>query len=150
MKERMYSMQDKEIKPHIDRLKKDPSMNEILNFTQAILKKLPESEKTTDNSQTDNGNKSNAETINSLVTAAQSFINPTTLSLLSRTLNQTEIKKDDSNSSTLKLKVEQLSAELSEVKEELNHAKIQLAEKSQRLEELETSVQYLKRRRRRR
>jgi DNA repair ATPase RecN len=143
-------MEDNEIKPHIDRLKKDPSMNEILNFTQAILKKLPENEKTTDNSQADNDNQKNAETINSLVTAAQSFINPTTMSLLSRTLNQTEIKKEDSNFSTLKIKVEQLSAELSEVKEELNQAKIQLAEKSQRLEELETSVQYLKRRRRRR
>lgn len=143
-------MKDHEIKPHIDRLKKDPSMNEILNFTQAILKKLPDNEKTTDNSATVNDNQSNADSINSLVTAAQSFINPTTMSLLSRTLNQTEIKKEDSNSPTLKIKVEQLSAELSEVKEELNQAKIQLAEKSQRLEELETSVQYLKRRRRRR
>ena len=147
MIERMYFMKDHEIKPHIDRLKKDPSMNEILNFTQAILKKLPDNEKTTDNSATVNDNQSNADSINSLVTAAQSFINPTTMSLLSRTLNQTEIKKEDSNSPTLKIKVEQLSAELSEVKEELNQAKIQLAEKSQRLEELETSVQYLKRRR---
>ncbi|UYZ20265.1 hypothetical protein [Mesobacillus jeotgali] len=142
-------MNENDMKPHIDSFKKDPSLNEILNFTQAILKKLPENEKTNDNSQANNENKPNAETINSLVTTAQSFINPTTLSLLSRTLNQTENKKEDSNSSTLNLKVEQLAAELSEVREELNQAKIQLSEKGQRLEELEATVQFLKRRRRR-
>lgn len=138
-----------EVKPYIDRLKKDPSLNEILNFTEAILKKLPENEKATDKIEAPKDNQLNAETLNSLVTTAQSFINPTTLSLLSRTLNQSEIKEKDSDTTSLKHKVEQLSAELSEVKEELNQTKIQLAEKIQRLEELETTVQYLKRRRRR-
>ncbi|MBT2686127.1 hypothetical protein [Bacillus sp. ISL-37] len=142
-------MNENEVKPYIDRLKKDPSLNEILNFTEAILKKLPENEKATDKIEAPKDNQLNAETLNSLVTAAQSFINPTTLSLLSRTLNQSEIKEKDSDTTSLKHKVEQLSAELSEVKEELNQTKIQLTEKNQRLEELETTVQYLKRRRRR-
>jgi DNA repair ATPase RecN len=142
-------MNENEVKPYIDRLKKDPSLNEILNFTEAILKKLPENEKATDKIEAPKDNQLTAETLNSLVTAAQSFINPTTLSLLSRTLNQSEIKEKDSDTTSLKHKVEQLSAELSEVKEELNQTKIQLTEKNQRLEELETTVQYLKRRRRR-
>jgi DNA repair ATPase RecN len=142
-------MNENEVKPHIDRLKKDPSLNEILNFTQAILKKIPENEKATDKIEAPKDNQLNAEKINSLVTTAQSFINPTTLSLLSKHLNQSEIKEKDSDTTSLKHKVEQHSAELREVKEELNQTKIQLAEKIQRLEELETTVQYLKRRRRR-
>ncbi|ESU33621.1 hypothetical protein G3A_05305 [Bacillus sp. 17376] len=139
-------MNEKEVKPHIEDLKKDPTLNEILNFTQGIFKKLPENDKVTDNSKADKDSQLNAETLNSLVTAAQSFINPTTLSFLSKTLNQSEIKEKDSNPTSLKHKVEQLTAELSEVKEGLNEAKTQLSEKIKRLEEL---VQYLKRRRRR-
>ena len=142
-------MNENEVKPHIDRLKKDPSLNEILNFTQAILKKIPENEKAADKIEAPKENQLSAEKLNSLMTAAQSFINPTTLSLLSKNLNQSEIKEKDSDTTSLKHKVEQLSAEWSEVKEELNQTKIQLAEKIHRLEELETTVQYLKRRRRR-
>ncbi|GAE44362.1 hypothetical protein [Mesobacillus boroniphilus] len=86
-------MNEKEVKPHIEDLKKDPTLNEILNFTQGIFKKLPENDKVTDNSKADKDSQLNAETLNSLVTAAQSFINPTTLSFLSKTLNQSEIKE---------------------------------------------------------
>ncbi|WP_102263072.1 hypothetical protein [Mesobacillus jeotgali] len=142
-------MNGNEIKPHIDRLKKDPSLNEILNFTQTFLKKIPENEKAADKIEAPKENQLSAEKINSLMTTAQSFINPTTLSLLSKNLNQSEIKEKDSDTTSLKHKVEQLSAEWSEVKEELKQTKIQLAEKIHRLEELETTVQYLKRRRRR-
>lgn len=142
-------MNENEVKPYIDRLKKDPSLNDILNFTEAILKKLPENEKATDKIESPKDIQLNAETLNCLVTAAQGFINPTTLSLLSRTLNQSEIKEKDSGTTSLKNKVEQLSTDLSEVKEELKQTKTQLAEKTHRLEELETTVQYLKRRRRR-
>ncbi|MBT2693805.1 hypothetical protein [Bacillus sp. ISL-55] len=142
-------MNENEVKPYIDRLKKDPSLNEILNFTEAILKKLPENANATDRIEAPKDKQLSAATLNSLVTTAQSFINPTTLSLLSRTLNQSEIKEENSDTTSLKLKVEQLSAELSEVKEEFNQTKLQLIEKNQRLEELEATVQSLKRRRRR-
>lgn len=142
-------MNENEIKPHIDRLKKDPSLNEILNFTQAILKKIPENEKAADKIDAPKENQLSSEKLNSLMTTAQSFINPTTLSLLSKNLNQSEIKEKDSDTTSLKHKVEQLSAEWSEVKEELNQTKTQLEEKIHRLEELETTVQFLKRRRRR-
>ncbi|WLR56889.1 hypothetical protein LC048_08490 [Mesobacillus subterraneus] len=142
-------MNENEVKPYIDRVKNDPSLNEILHFTESILKKLPENEKATDKIEAPKDNQLNAETLNSLVTAAQGFINPTTLSLLSRTLNQSEIKEKDSDTTSLKDKVELFSADLSEVKEELKQTKTQLAEKTHRLEELETTVQYLKRRRRR-
>ncbi|WP_226676658.1 hypothetical protein [Mesobacillus jeotgali] len=144
-------MNENEFKPHIDPLKKDPSLNEIFNFTQEIIKKLPEdtNEKANENSNPTEKNQLNADTLNSLVTAAQSFVNPTTLSLLSKALKQSENKDDNREIPNLKLEVEQLSDELSEVKEELNQTKTQLAEKIHRLEELETTVQYLKRRRRR-
>ncbi|WP_213367880.1 hypothetical protein [Mesobacillus boroniphilus] len=138
-------MNDKEIKPHIDRLKKDPSLSEILNFTEAIIKKLPEDtkENVTENNIPAVKNQLNADTLNSLVKSAQSFVNPTTLSLLSRALNQSEIKDENPESPNLRLEIEHLSAELSEVKEELNQIKIQLAEQSQRFEDLETNVQIL-------
>ncbi|MBT2637955.1 hypothetical protein [Bacillus sp. ISL-39] len=145
-------MNENDIKPHIDRLKKDPSLNEILNFTQAVLKKSsekPDEGKVTDHIKADGNNQLNADTLDTLVASAQSFLNPATLSLLSKTLNQSELKKEDSKSSSLKHKVEQLSAEMNEVREELNQTKTQLAEKNKRLEELEETVQYLKRRRRR-
>jgi chromosome segregation ATPase len=144
-------MNESEIKPHIDRLKKDPSLNEILNFTQAIIKKMPEgiNETATENIEPAEKNKLNVDTLNSLMTTAQSFVNPTTLTLLSKAIKQTEVKDESSEITSLKLEFEQLSAEMSEIKEELNQTKTQLAEKIQRLEELETTVQYLKRRRRR-
>jgi DNA repair ATPase RecN len=145
----MNFMNEKEIKPYIDRLKKDPSLNEILNFTQSFLKKYSHNGKSTEKIESEKGTQLNAEALTSLVTTAQSFINPTTLSLLSTTLSQPEIKEEDSNSFSLEFKVEQLSAELSKVIEDLNEAKVQLAERSQRLEELEATVLYLKRRKRR-
>lgn len=150
-KERVYFVNENDIKPHIERLKKDPSLNEIFNFTQEVLKKLPEktNENATDHKKTTENNPVNADTLNSLVTAAQSFVTPTTLSLLSKTLKQSEIKEENSKITSLKLEFEQLSAEVAEVKQQLNETKIQLAEKSKRLEEIETTVQNLKRRRRR-
>ncbi|MFT9596922.1 hypothetical protein [Mesobacillus sp.] len=146
-------MNENDIKPHIDRLKKDPSLDEILNFTEVILKnssKKKDEGKVADSFKAAENNQSSADSLNSLVTTVQSFINPTTLSLISKTLNPSDIKEQDSDTTSLKQKVEQLSAELSEVKVALNQTKTQLAEKSQRLEKLEASVEYLKSRRRRR
>lgn len=145
-------MNENETKPYIDRLKKDPSLNEILNLTQAILKKSSDKKdegKGSDILKAAENKQLSTDTLDTLKASAQSFLNPTTLSLLSRTLNQSEMKKEDSSSSSLKLKVEQLSAEMNEVREDLDETKTQLAEKSKRLEELEATVQYLKRRRRR-
>lgn len=152
MIERVYFMNENETKPYIDRLKKDPSLNEILNLTQAILKKSSDKKdegKGSDILKAAENKQLSTDTLDTLKASAQSFLNPTTLSLLSRTLNQSEMKKEDSSSSSLKLKVEQLSAEMNEVREDLDETKTQLAEKSKRLEELEATVQYLKRRRRR-
>lgn len=144
-------MNENDVKPLVERLKNDPSMDEILNFTQEVLSKLPEktNENVNDNKKTAENTQVNAEALNSLVAAAKTFVNPTTLSLLSKTLNQSEIKKQDSNAFSLKLEVEQLSAELAEIKKQLNETKIQLAEKSEHLDGLKTTVQNLKRRKRR-
>lgn len=140
-------MNEKDIKPHIDSLKKEPSLDGILNFTQAIFNQLPE-EHNDEVSQSQN-NHFNADNLNSLMAAVQGFVNPTTLSLLSKTLNKSDTKKEDANTTSLENENEQLSAELNEVKEQLNAMKSDLAENSKRLQELESEVQNLRRRRRR-
>lgn len=140
-------MNEKDIKPHIDSLKKEPSLDGILNFTQAIFNQLPE-EHNDEVSQSQN-NHFNADNLNSLMAAVQGFVNPTTLSLLSKTLNKSDTKKEDANTTSLENETEQLSAELNEVKEQLNAMKSDLAENSKRLQELESEVQNLRRRRRR-
>lgn len=147
-------MNEKDIKPHIDSLKKEPSLDGILNFTQAIFNQLPE-ENNDEVSQSQN-NHFNADNLNSLMAAVQGFVNPTTLSLLSKTLNKSDAKKEDANTTSLENETEQLfyeneklSAVLNEVKEQLNAMKSDLAENSKRLQELESEVQYLRRRRRR-
>ncbi|NKE06101.1 hypothetical protein [Mesobacillus selenatarsenatis] len=140
-------MNEKDIKPHIDSLKKEPSLDGILNFTQAIFNQLPE-ENNDEVSQSQN-NHFNADNLNSLMAAVQGFVNPTTLSLLSKTLNKSDTKKEDANTTSLENENEKLSAELNEVKEQLNAMKSDLAENSKRLQELESEVQYLRRRRRR-
>lgn len=140
-------MNEKDIKPHIDSLKKEPSLDGILNFTQAIFNQLPE-EHNDEVSQSQN-NHFNADNLNSLMAAVQGFVNPTTLSLLSKTLNKSDTKKEDANTTSLENENTQLSAELNEVKEQLNAMKSDLAENSKRLQELESEVQNLRRRRRR-
>lgn len=140
-------MNEKDIKPHIDSLKKEPSLDGILNFTQAIFNQLPE-EHNDEVSQSQN-NHFNADNLNSLMAAVQGFVNPTTLSLLSKTLNKSDTKKEDANTTSLENENTQLSAELNEMKEQLNAMKSDLAENSKRLQELESEVQNLRRRRRR-
>lgn len=140
-------MNEKDIKPHIDSLKKEPSLDGILNFTQAIFNQLPE-EHNDEVSQSQN-NHFNADNLNSLMAAVQGIVNPTTLSLLSKTLNKSDTKKEDANTTSLENENTQLSAELNEVKEQLNAMKSDLAENSKRLQELESEVQNLRRRRRR-
>ena len=146
-------MNENDVKPLVERLKNDPSMDEILNFTQAMLNKLPETneEKTADHKDTSESiNISiNKESLNSLMKAVQSIVNPATISYLSKTFKQPESKEDDSGAANLKDKVDQLSAELEQIKEELSQTKAGLADNSQNLEILETEVKYLKGRRRR-
>lgn len=146
-------MNEKDIKPHIDSLKKEPSLDGILNFTQAIFNQLPE-EHNDEVSQSQN-NHFNADNLNSLMAAVQGIVNPTTLSLLSKTLNKSDSKKEDANTTSLENETEKLSyeneqlpVELNEVKEQLNVMKCELAENNKRLQELESEVQYLRRRRR--
>lgn len=54
-------MKENNLNLDIDRLKKDPSLNEVLNLTQAIFKKLPQ--ETNDEKQT-NSKPSETTTIN--------------------------------------------------------------------------------------
>ncbi|WP_226641963.1 hypothetical protein [Mesobacillus subterraneus] len=140
-------MNEKDIKPHIDSLKKEPSLDGILNFTQAIFNQLPK-EHNDEVSQSQN-NHFNADNLSSLMAAVQGFVNPSTLSLISKTLNKSDTKKEDANTTSLENENTQLSAELNEVKEQLNAMKSDLAENSKRLQELESEVQNLRRRRRR-
>lgn len=144
-------MNENESKPNIDRFLKNPSLTEIVNMTQEIINLLPEDtkDKATNNSSPSEKNQLNVATLNSLVTNVQSIVNPTTLSLLNKTLKLSEAKEEDSEITSLTIEVEQLSAELKEVKEGLNQVKTQLAEQSQRFDELETTVKNFKRRRRR-
>ncbi len=127
----------------IDRLKNDPSLNEVLSLTKAIFNKLPQE---ADDEKSENLKPSEAS-IHSLLTTAQSIINPTTLSLLSNSLKQQEIKSDKPEISSQEF--HQLTSSMIAIKEELNLTKIELEEKSQRLAALESEVRSLKRRRRR-
>ncbi|CAM3997534.1 hypothetical protein [Mesobacillus thioparans] len=133
----------------IDSLKKNPSLNEVLNLTTAIFKKLPQE---TNNEKTVNlkpaeTNHINQDSIQSLLTAAQSIVNPTTLSLLLNSLKQQENKSDKPEISSQAF--DQLSSSMNAIKEELKQTKIELEEKSQRLAAMESEVKSLKRRRRR-
>ncbi|MBT2681068.1 hypothetical protein J7E38_18925 [Bacillus sp. ISL-35] len=133
----------------IDRLKKDPSLNEVLNFTKAIFKKLPHETNGEESVylKPHETNRINQESIYSLLTTAQSIINPATLSLLSNSLNQPENNSDKSEISSQAF--DQLTSSMNAIKEELKQTKIELEEKSQRLAALESEVKSLKRRRRR-
>jgi outer membrane murein-binding lipoprotein Lpp len=144
-------MNEKDLKPHLESLKKDPSLSEILNFSQAVLKKLPEdtNEKVSELINPPGKSELNTDSLNSLLTAVQGVVNPTTLSMISKTLNNTEIKKEESNTTSLNHKLDQLSSDLGEVREQLDATKALLAEQSSLIEELKETVQSLKRRRRR-
>jgi chromosome segregation ATPase len=140
-------MNEKDIKPHIESFKKEPSLAGILNFTQTIFNQLPEERK----EENGHSQKSqlNADHLNSLMTAVQGMVNPTTLSLFSKTLNKSDSKKEEANTSGLENKVEQLLGELKDVKVQLDAMKSELAENNKRVDGLESEVQYLRRRRRR-
>jgi chromosome segregation ATPase len=140
-------MNEKDLKPHIESLKKEPSLDGILNFTQAIFNQLPEGRK--DDNCHSQKSQLNADNLNSLMTAVQGFVNPTTLSLFSKTLNKSDSKKEEANTSGLENKVEQLLGELKDVKVQLDAMKSELAENNKRVDGLESEVQYLRRRRRR-
>jgi uncharacterized coiled-coil DUF342 family protein len=146
-------MKNELIKPQIDLLKKDPSLNEILNIAQVLLTKIPEkqSNETAAESEIPSTAKQlNNSSLDSLLTTAKSIVNPTTLSLLSKTVNQAETKgKGNTETANLKLAIEQLTAELNQVKEDLAQMKNGIVEKNQQMEEMETQIQVLKRRRRR-
>ncbi|MCM3121883.1 MULTISPECIES: hypothetical protein [unclassified Mesobacillus] len=130
----------------IDRLKKDPSLNEVLNLTQAIFKKLPQ--ETNDekpiNSKPAETTTFNQDSIQSLLTTAQSIINPATLSLLSNALKQQSNKSEISRQA-----VDELTSSMNALKEELKQVKTELAERNQRLTALESEVKSLKHRKRR-
>lgn len=146
-------MKDELIKPQIDLLKKDPSLNEILNMAQGLLTKIPEmqsNETAAKSEMTSTAKQLNKSSLDSLLTTAKSIVNPTTLSLLSKTVNQPETKrKDSTETANLKRAIEQLTAELSQVKEDLAQMKIRIVERDLQLKEIETDLQHLKRRRRR-
>jgi peptidoglycan hydrolase CwlO-like protein len=130
----------------IDRLKKDPSLNEVLNLTQAIFNKLPQ--ETNDekpiNSKPAETTTINQDSIQSLLTTAQSIINPATLSLLSNSLKQQSNKSENSRQA-----VDELTSSMNALKEELKQVKTELAERNQRLTALESEVKSLKYRKRR-
>jgi hypothetical protein len=146
-------MKDEINKPQIDLLKKDPSLNEILNIAQGLLTKMPETQTNkiaAESEMTSSAKQLNKSSLDSLLTTAKSIVNPTTLSLLSKTVNQAETKgKGSTETANLKLSIEQLTAELNQVKEELAQMKNGILEKNHQLEEMETEIQLLKRRRRR-
>jgi archaellum component FlaC len=146
-------MKDEPIKPQIDLIKKDPSLNEILNIAQGLLTKIPEmksNETAAESEMTSTAKQLNKNSLDSLLTTAKSIVNPTTLSLLSKTINQPETKRKDSpESASLKQAIQELTAELNQVKEDLAQTKNSKAEMDQQLKEIETEIQLLKRRRRR-
>lgn len=146
-------MKEKLIKPDIDLLKKDPSLNEILKIAQGLLTKIPEmqsNETEAKSEMTSTAKQLNKSSLDSLLTTAKNFVNPTTLSLMSKTVNQPETKgKDSTETSNLKLPIDQLSAELNQVKEDLAQMKIRIVERDLQLKEIESDLQHLKRRRRR-
>lgn len=133
----------------IDRLKKDPSLNEVLNLTKSILKKLPQETNGEEsvNLKPIEPNHINKDSIHSLLTTAQSIINPATLSLLSNALKQPENKND--NSEISRSSFEQLTYSMNALKEELKQVKTELVERNQRLTALESEVKSLKHRKRR-
>jgi archaellum component FlaC len=146
-------MKDEPIKPQIDLIKKDPSLNEILNIAQGLLTKIPEmksNETAAESEMTSTAKQLNKNSLDSLLTTAKSIVNPTTLSLLSKTINQPETKRKDSpECASLKQAIQELTAELNQVKEDLAQTKNSKAEMDQQLKEIETEIQLLKRRRRR-
>jgi uncharacterized coiled-coil DUF342 family protein len=146
-------MKDEPIKPQIDLIKKDPSLNEILNIAQGLLTKIPEmksNETAAESEMTSTAKQLNKNSLDSLLTTAKSIVNPTTLSLLSKTVNQAETKgKGNAETANLKQAIQELTAELNQVKEDLAQTKNSIAEKDHQLKEIETEIQILKRRRRR-
>ena len=140
-------MNEEDIKPHIDSLITDPSLDGLLNFTQAIFNQLPED--TNEKGTPSQKSQLNADNLNSLMTAVQGVVNPTTLSLLSKALNNSDSKKEDASTTSLENETEQLSVALNEVKVQLDEMKSELAANNKRVEELESEVQYLRHRRRR-
>ncbi|WP_079509277.1 hypothetical protein [Mesobacillus jeotgali] len=144
-------MEEYDIKPYLERLKRDPTLTDVLNITQAILKKFPEetTEDETGTAKTAENPQMNQDAINSLLTTAKSIVNPTTLSILSKSMNQPKKNIDNSEVTNLKVTVEKLTSSMDELKETLKSIQSQLEEKNNRLSALETEVNSLKRRRRR-
>ncbi|WP_170169173.1 hypothetical protein [Mesobacillus subterraneus] len=143
-------MQGNEQKLDLERLKNDPSLEEVLKLTQSLFSNLPDTKSVQSTQKTPVQNDLNKEAVDSLLKTAKTIVNPTTLSLLSNSFNQAGTTKTiEKPTSFSKQKVELLEDDLNRVKRELIETQSLLAETNQHLKELETEIAFLKRRRRR-